>query len=110
MRSSPQQYVPLGSPTISGNRQRVPADRAYTMRTTKSLCGRFVMLDGLHIDRKVFESLERWAKERGIQIQDAIQLALCAVGDDALGRAPLAATPPSSARMLAPPPSASRIG
>ena len=76
------------------------------MRTTNSLCGRFVMLDGLHLDRKVFEGLERWALERGIQLQDAIQLALCTFGDDALARTP----PASSARMLAHPPSVSRIG
>lgn len=80
------------------------------MRTTKSLCGRFVMLDGLHLDRKVFEKLERWARERGIQVQDAVQLALCAFGDEALGRTSPQAPPSSSARMLAHPPSASRIG
>jgi hypothetical protein len=80
------------------------------MRTTKSLCGRFVMLDGLHLDREVFESLERWAEERGMQIQDAIQLALCTFGDDALARTSSRPIPPSSARMPAHPPSASRIG
>ena len=80
------------------------------MRTTKSLCGRFVMIDGLHLDRKVFEVLERWAQERGIQAQDAIQLALCAFGDEALARASPRAPPPSSARMPVHPPSASRIG
>lgn len=79
------------------------------MRTTKSLCGRFVMLDGLHLDRKVFEGLERWAEERGIQLQDAIQLAVCAFGDG-LARTTPQAPPPSSSRILAHPPSVGRIG
>jgi len=68
------------------------------------------MLDGLHLDRKVFEKLERWAHEREIQLQDAIQLALCAFGDEALALTSPQAHPPSSARMLAYPPSAGRIG
>lgn len=78
------------------------------MRTAKSLCGRFVMLDGVHLDRKVFERLEGWAHERGIQIQDAIQLALCAFNDDAL--AGTRGIPPSSTRMPTPTSSASRMG
>ena len=53
-------------------------------RTTVSACGRFAVLDGLHLDRNVFESLMRWAETHGLQIQDAIQLALCAFHDDTI--------------------------
>ena len=42
-----------------------------------SACGHFVVLDGLHLDRNLFESLVRWATERQLRVQDAIQLALC---------------------------------
>jgi hypothetical protein len=42
-----------------------------------SACGRFVVLDGLHLDRELFEALVRWAAERQLRLQDAIQLALC---------------------------------
>lgn len=51
-----------------------------------SPCGRFVVLDGLHLDRGVFAALELWATQRGVSAQDAIQLALCAFGDSALAR------------------------
>jgi predicted nucleic acid-binding protein len=51
-----------------------------------SPCGRFVVLDDLHIDRAVFDLLTSWASERDLRIQDAIQLALCAFGDDAVAR------------------------
>jgi len=44
-----------------------------------SVCGRFVVLDGLHLDRHVFDAVVRWAAEHDLQIQDAIQLALCAL-------------------------------
>jgi|GEM_PF-3953448 len=42
-----------------------------------SECGRFVVIDGLHLDRNVVEALARWATDHGLKIQDAIQLALC---------------------------------
>lgn len=42
-----------------------------------SECGRFVVIDGLHVDRNVVEALARWATDHGLRIQDAIQLALC---------------------------------
>lgn len=43
-----------------------------------SACRRFVAIDGLHVDRDLFETLARWAAERDVRIQDALQLALCA--------------------------------
>ncbi len=46
-----------------------------------SSCGRFVVLDGLHLDRKLFEALMRWAVEHQLRIQDAIQFALCTFRD-----------------------------
>lgn len=45
--------------------------------TSVSPCGRFVVLNGLHIDRNVYEGLMRWAADRELRIQDAIQLAVC---------------------------------
>jgi hypothetical protein len=51
-----------------------------------SACGRFVVLDGLHLDRNLFESLARWAAERQLRLQDAIQLALCAFRECAVDR------------------------
>jgi hypothetical protein len=42
-----------------------------------SPCGRFVVLDGLHLDRTLFEALSQWAAEHQLRLQDAIQLALC---------------------------------
>jgi hypothetical protein len=51
-----------------------------------SPCGRFVVLDDLHLDRAVFEVLTSWAQERELRIQDAIQLALCNLSDDAVLR------------------------
>jgi hypothetical protein len=51
-----------------------------------SPCGRFVVLDDLHIDRAVFDLLTSWASERDLRIQDAIQLALCTFWDDAVVR------------------------
>jgi hypothetical protein len=41
-------------------------------------CGRFIVIDGLHIDRQVFSALAQWADIRGVRVQDAIQLAICA--------------------------------
>lgn len=46
-----------------------------------SACGRFVVLDGLYLDRNVFEALVRWAAEHQLRLQDAIQLALCRFRD-----------------------------
>ena len=43
--------------------------------------GRFVVIDELHLDREVFEVLARWAADRGLRIQDAVQLALCAFNE-----------------------------
>ncbi len=51
---------------------------------TSSACGRFVVLDGLHLDRHVFETFEQCATSRGLRVQDAIQLALCAFSNGAL--------------------------
>ena len=57
------------------------------MKLTKySPCGRFVVVDGLYLDRDVSDALERWALDRGLCIQDAIQLALCALEDGALAQ------------------------
>jgi hypothetical protein len=53
------------------------ADREAMTRTTMSACGRFAVLDGLHLDRNVFEFFMQCASARGLQIQDAIQLAPC---------------------------------
>jgi hypothetical protein len=51
-----------------------------------SACGRFVVLDGLHLDRNLFEALTRWASEHELRIQDAIQLALCVFRESAVDR------------------------
>jgi hypothetical protein len=48
---------------------------------TVSQCPPFAVIDGLHIDREVFDTLARWASERGLGIQDAVQLALCAFNE-----------------------------
>jgi hypothetical protein len=56
------------------------------MPTKVSACGRFVVLDGLHLDRNLFESLSRWAAERHLRIQDAIQFALCVFREGAVLR------------------------
>jgi hypothetical protein len=41
-----------------------------------SNCGRFVVLEALHLDREVLGLLAAWAEARGIGLQDAIQLAV----------------------------------
>jgi hypothetical protein len=46
-----------------------------------SACGRFVIIETLYVDRKVFDALARWAAEQGIGIQDAIQIALCSFNE-----------------------------
>ena len=54
-----------------------------TMQPPKaSPCGRFIVLEGLHLDREVFESLASAASERGLRLQDAIQLAVCAFNEN----------------------------
>lgn len=69
------------------------------MRNKVSACGRFVVLDGLHLDRKVFDAIEGWARLRGLPVQDAIQVVLCAFDAGAFARAS-EATHPSSARII----------
>jgi hypothetical protein len=54
------------------------------MPTKVSPCGRFVVLDGLHLDRNLFEALTLWAEEHQLRIQDAIQFALCIFRDGAV--------------------------
>ena len=73
-------------------------------RTTVSACGRFAVLDGLHLDRNVFDFLIRWAAAHRLQIQDAIQLALCAFRDDTRDTKRPPTVPASSSQMLAQPP------
>jgi hypothetical protein len=53
---------------------------------TLSQCGRFVVLDSVHLDREIFERLARWAMERGISVQDAVQLALSNFNDQNASR------------------------
>ncbi len=48
-----------------------------------SACGRFIVIDSLHIDRRVLGALRSWAATRGLTVQDAIQLAICAFSEDA---------------------------
>jgi len=55
-------------------------DRANcgTMQLPKaSPCDRFIILDDLHLDRVVFETLARWSSKNDLRLQDAIQLAIC---------------------------------
>lgn len=47
--------------------------------TKASACGRYIVIDDLHLDRTVFEFLVQWAAERQLRVQDAIQLAVCAL-------------------------------
>ena len=47
-----------------------------------SRCGRFVILDDLHIDRTTFESLSARASQIGLRLQDAMQIAICAFNED----------------------------
>jgi hypothetical protein len=48
------------------------------MEMKRSACGRYVLLDGVYLDRNVFDGLAKWAEARGLRIQDALQLAVCA--------------------------------
>ena len=43
-----------------------------------SPCGRFAVVDALHLDRDVFDAMAHWAADHHLGIQDALQLALCA--------------------------------
>lgn len=65
--------TPPTAPTILGNHCPDPADPGRMALTKVSECGRFVVVDALHIDRDIFDALARWAADRGLQIQDAIQ-------------------------------------
>jgi hypothetical protein len=47
-------------------------------RARISPCGRFAVVDALHVDRNVFDALAQWASDHGLSIQDAVQVALCA--------------------------------
>jgi len=77
---SPHGDRPL-RPSIPSNQRKSPADNAGMTSTNLSACGRFVVIDGLHLDRNVFEALTRWAADHELRIQDAIQLALCTFRD-----------------------------
>ncbi len=54
--------------------------------TRVSACQRFVVIDGLHVDRTIYAALEAWAAAREVSIQHAIQLAICAFSDMACER------------------------
>ena len=56
------------------------------MPTKVSPCGRFVVLDDLHLDRNLFEALMRWAAKHDLRVQDAIQFALCIFRDSSVDR------------------------
>lgn len=51
-----------------------------------SACGRFVVLDGLHLDRNLFDALVQWAARHDLRLQDAIQLGLCVFRECAVDR------------------------
>lgn len=46
-----------------------------------SPCHRFVVLEGVHIDRTVLATLRKWAARRGLSLQDAIQMAILAFNE-----------------------------
>lgn len=51
---------------------------AYLMKEANvSKCGRYIVVNGIFLDREVFESTQRFATERRLGIDEAIQLALC---------------------------------
>lgn len=56
--------------------------RVDTVRLTN--CNRFAILDSLYIDREVLEALAAWAKQRGLRVQDAVQLAIISFTEDHL--------------------------
>lgn len=41
-----------------------------------SPCGRFLVLEALHLDSEILGALARWGERRGLRLQDAIQLAV----------------------------------
>jgi hypothetical protein len=65
-----------------------------------SECGRFVVIDGLHLDRSVFETLRRWAADRGVRIQDALQLAVCSFNERHAERSGAGTSPKRVFRIL----------
>lgn len=58
-----------------------------------SACGRFVVVEGLYLDRTVLEKLDRWASEHHLRLQDAIQLAICAFNQGSTGEPALPGVP-----------------
>lgn len=44
----------------------------------ESVCGRFVVFRTLYIDRATLAPLAAWAVQRGLRVEDAIQIAVCA--------------------------------
>lgn len=70
--------------------------RADAARMKLSSCGRFVVLEFLHIDREVLDPLAAWADAREIGLQDAIQLAVVGFVERTHGREDGA--PPRGAR------------
>lgn len=46
------------------------------MTSECSACGRFAVIDGLHIDRSLMDEFAGWAAEHALAPQDAIQLAI----------------------------------
>ena len=69
-----------------------------------SVCGRFIVLEGLHLDRVAFEEIERWASARRLRPQDAIQVAICAFNERCEPPAK-----PASSRVLVRPTHSDRI-
>ncbi len=50
-----------------------------------SPCHRFVILEGIHIDRDAIHTLQNWAAARGPALQDAVQLAILAFNERSAG-------------------------
>ncbi len=78
--------------------------------TNVTKCGRFVVIDALHIDRDVFEALAGWAMDYGLGIQDAIQVALCAFIDKSSEQHCVRAQPKAPASSLEHWPDARALG
>jgi hypothetical protein len=66
------------------------------MLTKVSTSGRLVVLDGLHLNRYLFEALARWAADHDLRVEDAIQFALCIFRDGAVDRSRAARNPQSN--------------
>ncbi len=75
-------------------------------RTRATGCGRFVVLDELHLDRDVYERIVRWAAQHGLRVQDAVQVALCAFVGDASSKVRI--SDDNSAAAGTPPPQPNR--